>query len=419
MRILFIMLWCLFVIETNAQTQNQLSEEQKHYLLKFVYPLDTYDPSIENTNDLKILNKLVGNSKVVALGEVTHGSSEIFKMKDRIIRFLIKHNNFDIFSIEAAMPESYFMNNYIIDGRNDAKVYLNGLLFWTWNVKEVLDMVNWMKSYNETHTNKIKFTGFDMQHFNGALNQLKKTNTKNNISNVKLDSLKILLNDIRKKTTEKKSRITIVDSLQKKALNSIFESIRQDSQKLPDEDKKWNAQNIRIIEQYLDKSSVNRDKYMAENVLWIKNNNPNSKLIIWAHNNHIKKTETSMGKQLHEKLKDDYVTIGFTFHEGSYTAIGKDSKKLGIHQSQESYEGTLEYFLNSLEIPIFILDLKTLKQENNKLGQWLLNEIPYRRIGAMSMDNDFKKGTISNDFDYLIFIKESTNSTLLTTANKN
>lgn len=46
------------------------------------------------------------------------------------------------------------------------------------------------------------------------------------------------------------------------------------------------------------------------------------------------------------------------------TAMGQDFK-LGIHESQQGYEGTLVYFLNSLEIPIFILDLKALKQDND------------------------------------------------------
>ena len=86
------------IIAQNVPTISaELTKEQKEYLLKFVYPIKTCEPESINNDDLKILNQLVGASKVVALGENTHGSSEIFKMKDRIIRYLSQNNDFDIF----------------------------------------------------------------------------------------------------------------------------------------------------------------------------------------------------------------------------------------------------------------------------------------------------------------------------------
>jgi len=339
-------------------------------------------------------------------------------MKDRIIRFPSQNNDFNIFSIEAAMPESYLMNNYIIEGKDNPKTYLDKMYFWTWNVKEVYDLACWMKDYNGKNSKKIKFTGFDMQHFFGAINELKELNNKNNYNIENLDKLKLILIEVKRKTINVKSKITVVDSLQNVQMNLILDTVKLNSANFSTEDKKWANQNIRIIEQFLDKSSKNRDKYMAENILWIKDNHPNSKLILWAHNGHIKKTESSMGKYLSEKLNQDYKTIGFTFFKGSYTAIGRESRKLDTYIAQEGYEGTLEYFLNSLGIPFFILDLKTIKNENNKLAEWLLKEMPYRRIGAVSMgNNDFKIANVSNDFDYLIFIKESTNSKLLKNSN--
>lgn len=44
------------------------------------------------------------------------------------------------------------------------------MYFWTWQTQEFLDMVNWMKSYNNG-VEKIQFTGFDMQQFTGAINE--------------------------------------------------------------------------------------------------------------------------------------------------------------------------------------------------------------------------------------------------------
>jgi len=73
------LLICFLVFTVNAQNNKKLesvlTKEQKEYLLKFVHPLNTFEPETNNTEDLKILNQLIGDSKVVALGEVTHGSS--------------------------------------------------------------------------------------------------------------------------------------------------------------------------------------------------------------------------------------------------------------------------------------------------------------------------------------------------------
>src|SRR5690606_4499775 len=83
----------------------------------------------------------------------------------------------------------------------------------------------------------------------------------------------------------------------------------------------WILQNIRILEQLKDNPGFSRrDRYMAENVNWIMDQNPNSKLILWAHNGHIKKTGKSMGKYLKEEYPEEYLSIGFAFYDGEYTA---------------------------------------------------------------------------------------------------
>jgi len=173
--------------------------------------------------------------------------------------------------------------------------------------------------------------------------------------------------------------------------------------------KNWLLQNVRIIEQYLDNKA--RDKYMAENLLWIKSQNPDSKIITWAHNSHIKRTGNSMGNYLSDNLKSDYLTIGFTFHKGNYTAVW--DKGSTTFKAQESYPGTYEYFFNAINEPIFVLDLREAKKENAINGKWLLNQLLFRTVGAAKMDNEFFETDLTADFDLIIFINESTHSKLL------
>src|SRR4029450_5293537 len=113
--------------------------------------------------DLRPLKNLVRNARIVALGEGTHGTSEFFRMKHRILEFLATEMGFTIFAIEANMPEAYRVNDFVLTGRGDPKALLKGMYFWTWNTQEVLDMILWMRDFNQSGKGRIEFTGFDMQ----------------------------------------------------------------------------------------------------------------------------------------------------------------------------------------------------------------------------------------------------------------
>ena len=115
--------------------------------------------------DLQPLKGIVGDAHLVALGEATHGTREFFQLKHRLLEFLASEMGFTIFGIEATMPEAFDLNEYVLTGVGDPAQALTGLYFWTWNTEEVLDLIRWMRRYNEdaSHSKKLKFYGFDMQ----------------------------------------------------------------------------------------------------------------------------------------------------------------------------------------------------------------------------------------------------------------
>lgn len=165
---IFYLLFFIFQ-SLNAQQKFALSTQEKDYITKFIYPLKTFNSEEIENDDLKILEKLVGKSKIIGLGEATHGSSEVYQMKYRISKYLIKNENFNLFSLEANMPESFVMNKYIIDKVADPKTILKHMYFWLWQTEETLNFVNWLKEYNDQNIPKIKFDGFDMQYTHGAI----------------------------------------------------------------------------------------------------------------------------------------------------------------------------------------------------------------------------------------------------------
>jgi erythromycin esterase-like protein len=118
--------------------------------------------------DLQKLKEMIGDARIVAMGESTHGSREQFQMKHRIVEFLASEMGFRLFSIEANMPESYKVDEFVSGGTGDENALIRGMYFWTWSTDEVADMVRWMRAFNETNRGQagkgqIAFTGFDMQ----------------------------------------------------------------------------------------------------------------------------------------------------------------------------------------------------------------------------------------------------------------
>ena len=124
--------------------------------------------------DLQPLKSVVGDARIVELGEATHGTREFFQLKHRMIEFLSSEKGFTIFSIEANMPEAYRLNDFVLNGTGDPKQLLKGMYFWTWNTEEVLDMILWMREFNKSGKGRIEFTGFDMQTPNVSMEIVRK-----------------------------------------------------------------------------------------------------------------------------------------------------------------------------------------------------------------------------------------------------
>jgi erythromycin esterase-like protein len=125
-------------------------------------PLKTVEAG-NGFQDMQPLKKMIGDARIVSLGEATHGSREFFQMKHRMMEFLATEMGFTIFTIEANMPEAYRVNDYVVNGTGDPAQLLRGMYFWTWDTEEVLDMIKWMRVFNQSGRGHVEFTGFDMQ----------------------------------------------------------------------------------------------------------------------------------------------------------------------------------------------------------------------------------------------------------------
>lgn len=99
--------------------KTELSDKDKRQLRKYVHPLRTCEPDGGDNSDLAVLGQLVGQSGWWDSGKRRTARAKLYKLKDRIIRYLAEKEGFDIFTIEANFPESYWMNDYTVGGTGD------------------------------------------------------------------------------------------------------------------------------------------------------------------------------------------------------------------------------------------------------------------------------------------------------------
>ncbi len=160
------------VLDAGPVATAPLSDEQARWLHTHLVPFDTAEAG-RGFADLQPLRPMIGDARIVALGEGTHGTREFFRMKHRLTEFLAAEMGFTLFAIEANIPEADRVNAYVLTGAGDPKELLRGLYFWMWDTQEVLDLILWMRRFNASGRGRIQFLGLDMQ-----LGELAMSNTR-------------------------------------------------------------------------------------------------------------------------------------------------------------------------------------------------------------------------------------------------
>jgi erythromycin esterase len=360
--------------------------------------------------DLEPLKIYLKNARIIALGENSHGTSEIFEMKHRFLEFLTCEMGFNILAIESPMFQTDFINGYIAKGEGDPKKYLANLTP-AFDTEEFLTMINWMRKINESRKEKLLFTGIDMTEYDMPLKNL--TDFARNDQQLRqfVDSLQLVLNNSR---FESQNHLSLAIRKCDQILSNLEERKNNKLNTL--------IQNVRVIKQCFDfylngPSSEIRDKYMAENLSWILENNPNSKIVLWAHNGHISKQRGGMGNYISNKYSDQYYSIGFLTNKGKYTG-GRQNFISTDNKLVKSKPGSFEFNFGKTKIPYFFLDLNSI-DHNNPNSQWLNQRLFQRIIGGNANDYQFYPCVLKENFDGIIFIDSTTPSRTFLKTNLN
>ncbi|AYF07304.1 MULTISPECIES: erythromycin esterase family protein [Bacillus] len=393
------------------------------------YPLKTIEPS-KSFEDLKPLKKMIGSAQYVGLGENTHGSSEIFTMKFRLVKYLVTEMGFTNFTMEEDWGNGLKLNEYIQTGKGNPREFLN-LLYPT---DEIIAMIEWMKDYNANPSNKkkIQFIGLDLKELDqGCFNKV-------------IDYVRLHRPDLLAEVEENYKELSAFNGGLQEYMDlapEIKEKFKANAERvarlLKDENKQsnteivspeyiWAKATASAIEKFTTMLIPNdypsmlklHEQYLADHAMWAQET-LGGKTMVWGHNIHIAKGiideklyPYAAGQFLKERLDNNYVTIGSTTTEGNFTLYSEYDPSTGgkittreIPQNINSFN----YTLGKVPYNMFLLDNRHLRGQAEK---WVKAKRPLLSIGGQIFPNEsvyFDKSLLEQ-FDIIFHIRKTSPS---------
>ena len=99
------------------------------------------------------LEEIIGDARVVLIGESSHGTAEFYRARAEITKWLIEEKGFCAVAAEADWPDAYRVNRYVRGLGHDAspEEALRGFErfpAWMWRNTVVRDFVDWLHAHN-------------------------------------------------------------------------------------------------------------------------------------------------------------------------------------------------------------------------------------------------------------------------------
>ena len=322
---------------------NMMMEEA---IRKFALP-------VNELGDLYPLLEAVGDSKIVLLGESTHGTSEFYRWRAEFSKRLIQEKGFSIIAVEGDWPSASQVNRYINDFttsyENAAHLLVQSFArwpTWMWANEEIADFVEWLKNFNASATRKTGFYGIDvyslwesMEEIIHYLNDVDPSGVDVKLAKQAFSCFDSSNRDPENYAVSSASFSTDCSDEVAKLLASILSNTAFYSH---EEEAHLNLHINSLVtknaEQYFramikrGAESWNiRDRHMVETVNELRNyHGQEARIIIWEHNTHIGDARATdmkddkmvnVGQLLREQNPpEDVYAIGFGSYEGTVIA---------------------------------------------------------------------------------------------------
>lgn len=428
---------------TDADGQSRLDPPAVEKLAEHLWDLETVDPAAD-TEDLEPLREVIADRTIISLGEATHGTREFFRLKHRLVRFLVEALDFRLFGLEANFAKALAIDRYVRDGEGTAEAALAGLDFWIWDTEEVLALVEWLRAFNAGRPagDRVRFYGIDAQFTGGAAEAVEEY--LDGVDPMYLESIRDDLEPLINPglwvwpAEEQDEQRAAVDRLVPDLRRTFDE--RRAAYVARSSEPAWEVarQHVTVLEQVQtlaraaqaapgglsDETLRIRDRAMADNVAWILDHEPGDRLVLWAHNGHVNRIEAtanghsapSMGRHLARSYGEDYYALGFEFGAGSFQTLTEGdgdqdgSYELGEQALDEPIAGTIGSVLTGLDCEVGFLDIET-AVDDPALDALFDEEHRLHSIGAVydpaAPDTHVDWYVLADAFDGLCYVDET------------
>ncbi|MDN4516939.1 erythromycin esterase family protein [Mycolicibacterium austroafricanum] len=345
------------------------------------------------------LEEVIGDARIVLIGESSHGTHEFYEARAEITKWLIEEKGFCAVAAEADWPDAYRVNRYVRGQDRDASAdeALSGFErfpAWMWRNTVVRDFVDWLHARNSRcradGRREAGFYGLDLYSLHRSMREV----------------IGYLENIDPAAAQRAANRYACFDhtsaddgqaygfaaafgaglSCEQQAVEQLvelhrnaMEYARRDGFVAEDElfYAQQNAQTVRDAEVYYRSmfagrvSSWNlRDRHMAQTMeallahLDRHSGSEPARIVVWAHNSHVgdaRATEVgadgqlTLGQLAREKFGEDARLIGFTTYSGTVTAASTWGGVAERKAVRPGLNGSVEELFHEVERPEFLV----------------------------------------------------------------
>jgi erythromycin esterase-like protein len=391
-------------------------------------------PTSDN-NDLKAIAESTGDARVVAISEGFHNCKEMMQLHERLIQYLVQEKGFNTVITESGMPESRMVYDFIQGKEVTGNVYKEGFnkMYGAW--KEGRSLIDWMREYNQSHDNVLRYYGADIGGFytNWYPPVKRITDYLQKVDPAYAKQLREKLHPILKIMGTTQARVNYQEKLsaeQKAQLAIIFdetiEHLNQNEEKYV---AKWNAEEYQWARQstfamrmaenyyrnYADRKGMEPHRYaglngrelmMSHNVLWALQQRKEAKIILINHVVHTKTKSqlqdgvwgnfTPMGQFIKQKLGKDFFVIGMCYGGGKFWNKWQRPAERFVDDIQEAKPDGMETTMQAIAQKNYLIDWSKAPLE---AYPWLENETTLR-------ENDYYMKMEPAEWDACFYLHE-------------
>lgn len=139
-------------------------------------------PSISQAGDTfaRCFGSFGSNSKILLIGDASHGTSEFYAARAAITEYMIEHHGFNIVAVEADWPDAEIVDRYVrrrgrpgpasgiesveVTKKTGHEPPFMRFPTWMWRNAEVQNFVEWLRDWNEGDDphDAVGFYGLDL-----------------------------------------------------------------------------------------------------------------------------------------------------------------------------------------------------------------------------------------------------------------